>query len=42
MEAYDWTTTDSAGIPQFYRNITNTHFRNTVNYTKIALSEVCV
>lgn len=42
MEAYDWTTTDSAGVPQFYTNITNTHFRNTVNYTKIALSEVCV
>lgn len=25
-----------------HTNITNTHFRNTVNYTKIALSEVCV
>lgn len=24
MEAYDWTTTDSAGVPQFYTNITNT------------------
>lgn len=42
MEAYDWTTTDSAGIPQFYTIITNTHFQNTVNYTKIALLEVCV
>lgn len=44
MEACDWTTTDSAGIPQgFYVILTkHTHFQNTVNYTKIALAEVCV